>query len=290
MYFKVLTWENIGWEESSASSINKLTRSLEERLEKQELRHWLLDQLASLDLWFMDKLLNIMPSWSTEEVSHSLKSERLVLPHNSPNQLESLLITEDITRMLNIKLPTSPESTNTNPSSFFSQDTLVSPRRELSTIHLPTNWRQPVNKTPLTVSSQFQLSPQESSQLPSPRLASHSEPTTPRDSLELTRDTQVSEPREQRKPRLPRSELDVGRCTRARLYLQLIQFGSLKSTKLYYAYILYGQKPRKCMLTHYIFIFELLYDTRQITEKYDNEYAPFIKYFEYLILFFFFIY
>merc|ERR1712170_127852 len=89
------------------------------------------------------------------------------------------------------------------------------------------------------VSSRSQESAEDASQPPSPRMASHSEPTTPSDLPEPTRDMQVSEPREQEKPRQARSELDEGRSPSARPYLQLIQFGSLKSTKLYYAYILY---------------------------------------------------
>merc|ERR1711998_198017 len=120
-------------------------------------------------------------------------------------------------------------------------------------------------KTLPQVSSRFQRSARDASQPPSPRMVSHSEPITPSGLLESTRDTQVSEPREQEKPRPARSELDEGRSPSARPYLQLIQFGSLKSTKLYYAYILYWDDARKLMQLHAIFICNLLFDTRQIS-------------------------
>jgi len=272
MYFKVLTWENIGWEESIASSTKLLTRRSEKREEMQRQKHWLLAQVASWDLWFTDKLLNIMPSWSMEEVSPSLKSEMLVLPQPSPNQSELPLITEDITKTLNIKLLMLQDWTNTNPNSSYSQDMKVLPRRELLMIQLKNNWRVLLrNKTPPAEFSKYQQSPRDARLQHSPRTFSHSEPTTLSDLPEPTRDMQVSEPREQRKPKIRRSELNVGHSDLARLYLQLIQFASLKSTKLYYAYILYGLNARKPMLPHFIFILVLLYDTRQINEQNLNE-------------------
>merc|ERR1712195_44261 len=210
---------------------------------------------------------------STEEVSHSLKSERLVLPLHSLNQLELPLITEDITKTLSTLLLMLQESLNTKPSSSYSQDMRVLPRRELLTIQLQNNWRLPkiANKTPPMESSIYQRLPKESRAQLSPRTFSHSKPTTVSDLLESTRDTQESEPREQRKPKIRRSELNVGHSNLDRLYLQLIQFASLKSTKLYYAYILYGLNARKLMLLHFIFILVLLYDTRHINERNLNE-------------------
>jgi len=271
MYFKVLTWENIGWEESTASSTRKLTRRSEKSEEKQRQKHWLLAQVASWGLWFTDKLVNIMPSWSMEEVSPSLKSERPVLHHNSPNQSELPLITEDITKTLIIKLLMLQDWPNTNPSSSYSQDMKVLPRRELLMIQLKNNWRVSRIKTPPAEFSKCHHQRRDARPQHSPRTFSHSEPTTLSDLPEPTRDMQVSEPREQRKPKIRRSELNVGHRNRARLYLQLIQFASLKSTKLYYAYILYGLNARKLMLLHFIFILVLLYDTRQINEQNLNE-------------------
>lgn len=127
------------------------------------------------------------------------------------------------------------------------------------------------SKTPPLESSKFQRLPRDARPQLSARKSSDSEPTTLSDLLEPTRDTQASEPREQRKPKIGRSELNVGHSNLARLYLQLIQFASLKSTKLYYAYILYGHNARKLMLLHSIFILALLYDTRQINEQNLNE-------------------
>ena len=238
MYFKVLTWESTGWEESSASSTKKLTRNSDKRRESQEQKLWLPDQSASWDLWFMDKLLNIILRVSLVEVSHSQKSERQDLPQISLNQLELPLITEDATKMLNIKMLMLLESTNTKPSSFFSQDMRVLPRRVSSMIQLLSNWSKSrtTRNAHIKVFSNYQRYPEDARPPLSPRTFSHSKPTTLSERPEPTRDMQASEPREQRKPKRRRSELNVDHSNLAHLYLQLIQFASLKSTKLYYAY------------------------------------------------------
>jgi len=205
MYFKVLTWESIGWEESTVSSTKRLTRLSDKKLELPRPQLSLLVQLANWDLWFMDKLLNIAPSSSLEEVSPLLKSELLASPQLLPVVLVSLLITEDITRMLIIKPLMYRDSPPTNPSSCCSQDMLELPRREKSTIPLLNNWRTQF-KTLKTVSWLSQPSSQDASQRNWPLQWKTSRLTGLSELTESTRDTKERDRRHWEMLRPRRSE------------------------------------------------------------------------------------
>ena len=205
MYFKVLTWESIGWEESTVSSTKKLTRPSDKKLELPRPQPSLLVQLANWDLWFMDKLLNIAPSLNSEEVSPLQKSELQASPQTLPVLLVLLLITEDITRTLIIKPLTSTDSPPTNPSSSCSQDKLELPRRVKSTIQLLNNWRTQF-KTLKTVSCPFQRSSQDANQRNSPLQWKTSRPIMHSDYIESTRDTRVRDKREWKMLKNQRSE------------------------------------------------------------------------------------
>ena len=232
MSFRALILENIGWEESSASSINPLTRSLDSKKEPPRLQHYLQCPFLSWDQSFMDRPESIITRSSSVEVSHLLSSSKPVSPQLSLNLLESLSITEDTTKLLKVLPPTSRDWMIIRPNWSSSQDMKALQRRVWSMTPLLTKSRLQLKTPPLVFSH---------SQRPLPRLLSNHSPRNLRlpmsirnlDRRELTRDTMVWDSRELRRPKIKRSEqtlLTIPRKRSSHVVLGLVCYSKEKLT------------------------------------------------------------
>lgn len=141
------------------------------------------------------------------EASLLLSWRMLVWPWPSLKPSELLLITEDTTRMLKLKLLTSRDWMITSLNLFFSQ---TKKERTLSrTVRsqiLPPTSSRTSSKTLLHQYLLSQLSITLSKLWPSPRKWQNSRHTKNSDTRELTNITKVRDRREQRTPRLPRND------------------------------------------------------------------------------------
>ena len=150
--------ENIGWEESDATSTSLLTRPLEDKLDLLEL---LKDHQHQST--FSVLLPNVIPvdtltRSGSEEASLLLKLELPVSLHNSPEPSELQLITED-TVPTSWRKETLKDYKDSRAISFSSQELLDNQRRVKSTIQ-PPDLKETL-KTLLEVSMLSQESPEE---------------------------------------------------------------------------------------------------------------------------------